>query len=387
MKTKALYYPSIDIDNDRWLKSTLLYWDEINTIVPYSLKKFYYNETAMKLADLGVLRPYKMFPNSTVAKKTAIDFVNYLSTAEGKSILINNNRGTENNTLKRLMNEAHLHPEKMTYEVKRYLEEFIPYNEDGFFETPKLLSDYYMTVLANNIANNNGFEVITDKNLLNDVSVKLKTGVNNKKGIICPYCQSPNSNFEYRRRDRYRCLNCGERIPTYFNNNIAELDVTNISEGLLADIIVDKFYIGSDVEIERILEFKDYYKSELLNLRNGVNELSSSLQCTNIESLKSLKEQLHNIYTHKIEHEVRYLEEKLNKSGINYIKDDMRISSIITAVAFIPLLSNSPIYGGLALAAIGGLSLATSRILINDANKKLLEENQYSYVLRAKSEL
>ncbi len=70
----------------------------------------------------------------------------------------------------------------MTYEVKCYLEEFIPYNEDGFFETPKLLSDYYMTVLANNIANDNGFEIITDKNLLNDVSVKLKTGVNNKKG-------------------------------------------------------------------------------------------------------------------------------------------------------------------------------------------------------------
>lgn len=116
-------------------------------------------------------------------------------------------------------------------------------------------------------------------------------------------------------------------------------------------------------------------------MRNGVNELSSSLQCTNIESLKSLKEQLHNIYidTHKIEHEVRYLEEKLNKSGINYIKDDMRISSIITAVAFIPLLINSPIYGG--------LSLVTSRILINDANKKLLEENQYSYVFRSKSKL
>ncbi len=110
MKTKALYYPSIDIDNDRWLKSTLLYWDEINTIVPYSFKKFYYNETAMKLADLGVLRPYKMVPSSRVAKKTSIDFVKYLSTAEGKSIRINNNRGTENTILKKLMKKAHLHP-------------------------------------------------------------------------------------------------------------------------------------------------------------------------------------------------------------------------------------------------------------------------------------
>ena len=30
----ALYYPFIDIQNEKWLKTALLYWDEIRTIVP-----------------------------------------------------------------------------------------------------------------------------------------------------------------------------------------------------------------------------------------------------------------------------------------------------------------------------------------------------------------
>lgn len=35
--TKALYYPTIDILNEDWLKTAVLFWDEINTIVPESM--------------------------------------------------------------------------------------------------------------------------------------------------------------------------------------------------------------------------------------------------------------------------------------------------------------------------------------------------------------
>ena len=34
--TKALYYPWIDIKDESWLKTTILYWNHIQTIVPES---------------------------------------------------------------------------------------------------------------------------------------------------------------------------------------------------------------------------------------------------------------------------------------------------------------------------------------------------------------
>jgi hypothetical protein len=32
--TKALYYPRIEVPNEGWLKTAILYWDEVKTIVP-----------------------------------------------------------------------------------------------------------------------------------------------------------------------------------------------------------------------------------------------------------------------------------------------------------------------------------------------------------------
>jgi hypothetical protein len=32
--TRALFYPTIDIQNEDWLKTAILFWDEISTIVP-----------------------------------------------------------------------------------------------------------------------------------------------------------------------------------------------------------------------------------------------------------------------------------------------------------------------------------------------------------------
>jgi len=35
--SKALFYPTIEINDENWLKSNLLFWDEIKTIVPVSI--------------------------------------------------------------------------------------------------------------------------------------------------------------------------------------------------------------------------------------------------------------------------------------------------------------------------------------------------------------
>lgn len=39
----ALYYPHIDIDDGGWLRSAVLFWDQVQTIVPTSIKKPYTN--------------------------------------------------------------------------------------------------------------------------------------------------------------------------------------------------------------------------------------------------------------------------------------------------------------------------------------------------------
>jgi hypothetical protein len=59
--TKALFYPTIDIRNEDLLKNAVLFWDEINTIVPSSItnnvmySEFSQNGIAYRLDDI---KPY-----------------------------------------------------------------------------------------------------------------------------------------------------------------------------------------------------------------------------------------------------------------------------------------------------------------------------------------
>jgi hypothetical protein len=53
--TKALYYPEIDIEDELWLKDAMLYWEEIQTIVPSSIRQPYKTSTAQEFYEEGLL--------------------------------------------------------------------------------------------------------------------------------------------------------------------------------------------------------------------------------------------------------------------------------------------------------------------------------------------
>lgn len=55
--TKALYYPTIDIDDSEWIKNAILFWDEIDTIVPEAISSPYKNNDSRFLYDEGILKP------------------------------------------------------------------------------------------------------------------------------------------------------------------------------------------------------------------------------------------------------------------------------------------------------------------------------------------
>ena len=58
--SQALFYPWIDIRNDAWLKTSLLYWDSVRTIVPESIDAPYSTETGRVLEGTGFLVPLRV---------------------------------------------------------------------------------------------------------------------------------------------------------------------------------------------------------------------------------------------------------------------------------------------------------------------------------------
>ena len=84
MFESALYYPTIDIKNDFWLKSAVLFWDRIETIVPESIQQPYQRRATRQLEDTGILIPHRVNPFCEEVRGLEQDVVRYLKTKEGK---------------------------------------------------------------------------------------------------------------------------------------------------------------------------------------------------------------------------------------------------------------------------------------------------------------
>lgn len=59
MLGSALYFPHIDIDDPAWLRSAILFWDEIQTIAPSSIRNPYRNDDTAVCEAEGYLKPLR----------------------------------------------------------------------------------------------------------------------------------------------------------------------------------------------------------------------------------------------------------------------------------------------------------------------------------------
>lgn len=62
MKDNILYYPTIDIPNENWLRNAIIYWDEVSSIVPMDIDNqslIPINPNIQFLKDEGIFRPIR----------------------------------------------------------------------------------------------------------------------------------------------------------------------------------------------------------------------------------------------------------------------------------------------------------------------------------------
>jgi hypothetical protein len=59
MLGSALYYPFVDVRDRRWLRSAILFWDRIQTIVPPSISEPYHNPDTRTCEQEGYLQPLR----------------------------------------------------------------------------------------------------------------------------------------------------------------------------------------------------------------------------------------------------------------------------------------------------------------------------------------
>lgn len=342
--SKALYYPSIDIDDERWLKSAVLFWNEINTIVPKAINNPYNNYSTQYLYDEEIIKPIYVNNENKYVMEVSSNFIKFLNSDEGWNLLKNSSEITGD--------EAILHKHKMAYYLLEKLERQ-KFDEDGFYHLDSALVSYYMTLLANSISEDKSLALVSN-NLVNS---KLTDTIRYDNNI--------------QNRNRYN----------YYDEYV---DYDFIKQGLLTNIVIKNICIEETTSLEDIVSFRRHYSDELARFRVNLAKLVSPIE--DIYSLDALSERLNTIYTDEFLPAYNDLQFALNSYNIKWFFDNIsKLSIFSVSTTALPVMLGVDVPQALLIGT--GVSAVSSAVAYNIKKRENLRKNPYTYLLKINSEL
>ena len=235
----VLYFPSIEFQNDNWVKSSLLYWDKIYRIVPENYKPKD-SKLILEAQEKGLIRNIILDEKET---ETTVDrFLKFIEKLEFLPA------GLESDEY------SLVHEDKIDSRLYSPLEKIYNiHNKNGWFKFPKELANSYIFYLATAVAKNRGgFSMSTD----------------NPDNWVMSSFFTENGNFN---------------DNTYDRN----------ADGYYSSLILDSFIPAdlSNVSMGSIVEFLDDEKEQKERFRSKVSNFTSSLsKCQNQETVSELIE-------------------------------------------------------------------------------------------------
>lgn len=351
--TKALYYPYIDISDSGWLKNVLLYWDSIQTIVPFSIDDPYKQRESREFHDAGLLVPLRVNPSMQEVDELSEDVVRYLNTQEGANAVfsrqIQRRERIHVEKLPEPLRTAFMYPDKLPYIV---LDRFQSRRQDEWLEVGASFASFYMTLLATNLASHRGISLLTNDQASASVSDLAKADA----GI-----QVVNNEWRFHPRNHHS-------------------RPKKISEALLANMVLEQIKISPDTSVKKIIKFREDNRAAIGRFRSEIGRLTSVVP--EGQSLAQIRQQISDIYFNEVVPALDDLKASLNGSKIKWISDNiMKVSMLSVAPTALAMMLglSSPI----ALLASTGVSLVANSVAYNVDKKERLRRNPYSFLVAA----
>ena len=367
MFERALYYPTIDIHNEAWLKSAALFWDRLETIVPESEENPYRRRSTRLLQDEGILFAHRVNPYSEEVSELEQDVVKFMDTPEGKksfikpwggstvSIAKRRNWHVEDDTyygerrreyivdkMTRTYRDFYIHVEKLPMMLRDRLG--LKETEDGYVWASRGFMSFYMTLMANRICQNNRMALLTDRVYQNNLSNRILTdGLNSVDG---------------RRNKR------------------------NVKRGVMYQIIIDDIKVDSHTPIETIVRYKRERRHELASFRAEMDRLLAF--DTDGMNEKDLEHEVQSIYLRQVLPTIDVLKSTLKDARINWVTGFG--TCVMTGVMPAIMGLGADTKTNVAIGLCEGLGLALT-YLPYLLKRNDCENSPYSYLIKMNKEL
>jgi hypothetical protein len=363
--TKALYYPRIQVPNDGWLKTAMLYWEGIQTIVPASMPEPY-SGTSRVLFDAGVLSPLHVHPHMDSVERLAVKVFDYFGSTEANGVLIEGGLRQWDllhpEKLPELRELVHIHPEKFPYELQRQLDRLFHGREENWVRVDRPFARFYMTMLATQLAEDHGIALLTDLPASDRLAVNVR--LDGKLGI-------PHIRFgdpPWRR---------------YGQHSFDDQRVSGaLAHALLADLTLQKIAISPETSVDKLLRFREDHKDQLGRFRTKMADLTKSVEGD--LTVGALQQRVADIYANEVKPTINEMKDCLSASKVKWVLESFLKTSMLSVPAT-GTLAALGLAAPHALLAGAGISLIVSSVLYNVQKREDIRKNPYSYLLAAES--
>ncbi len=366
MPSQGLYYPWIDVHDEGWLKSSLLYWDSIRTIVPESVERPYASTTAQVLQDAGFLLPLRV--NSSMEEVEALDDVvlRHLDTPEASRLLVSRDANFS----------TQVHLEKLSHRLRHLWHEArhprlgslggTSRGEWAWMDQDFAL--FYMTLLAGRLAERIGASVVTTAPLADDLAISTRFDAPHTD-LLARIDDGP---WGYRRWREHEAMGRRWGVPRAF------------APGMLANLAIQRLTIHPDTTVDELLRFREAHADELAAFRSKLDQLAGAVSAD--LPPEALCQRVQDVYSGEVEPAVSNLRAALEGRRIKAWTEGLLkvafLSAAPTSVAITAGLS-VPI----ALLAGAAVSLVVQGVMYNVDRREALRASPYSYLLAAQREL
>lgn len=355
--TKALYYPYIDVDNENWLKSAAVYWDQIHTIVPESVDIPYSNPTSQELSQSGILVPLHVNSRTREVQRVGEDVFDYLESIEGKQVVFS----------KDILNGSTIYLDKFSERIRdvlMYLEKFpesvlsrlAPEDRGRTMAVDQGFGNYYMTILAKELSASHGFCPLSEsESCINLLSVT-------KRGATIP-TPGPFS------------------FPGFFGRG--SRNNKSFAQAIFFNLTIKSVNLHPDTTTKEILRFREKYINQIGKFRDAIGLLAAA--CDDTENPEAIQQHVNDAQRNHVIPALSDLEETLRDSRIKYQLVPMLSLWYINPISENILSSYADLPSPWAMVVTPTVQAILSYVLYDRSRKKALRNNPYSFLLKYKN--
>lgn len=392
MLGSALYYPHIDIHDPTWLRSAVLFWNEIRTIAPRAISTPYQNEETRVLWQEGFLEPLRcdLHPEllDTLGKRVVglMDGGLFRHDPASGGLRRDPNAGVlmhadkVGNRIRDQFRYANIHPEKLSPEMRSFAmraglahlhpEKLSPELRDFFDELR--FSRLHSAKLTPNLRqlmervgrnhNDDGEWLLVDSQFAEVYMSALAALLAKETDLAALTSEEPSMG-----------INLHAVLDDF------KPSAPSDKKGALVSFVMEAIKIDPKTRIDKLLAFRRSRENQLAELSAQFEDLSSKI--TTCDTGKELEERAKDTYVSRIRPKLDALKSELKDSSIQSVWEGVQRAVTVSVPAGGALAYFSGLTGTTLLAA--GAAIAVTDVAIKNhlATKKARRASPFTYLL------